>query len=317
LKRLAGRCLRPLAPALALLLRLSGRRAGVALVYHKLADRTGRPDRELVPAHGSDLFDAQLRSLGRTFRIVRAEDLPAAVAARRRWQRFPVAITFDDDLASHVGLALPALTRRGVHATFFLTGATLQGPSPAWWERLQIAVDEDPGLLRDLFERVGAAGSEGGSLHDLGPRIELLEPSARDEFAAALPEPVRTPVEPGLQSDGVRTLVAAGMRIGFHTRRHDRLTSLDESRLDAAFADGRAELETLAGERIVLVAFPHGTADERVASAARRAGFVQGFTGAASAIRPDEDPLLLGRLAPTHHSAQALVLQVLAALRRS
>ena len=67
----------------------------------------------------------------RVVRIVRAEDLPAMVAARRRWHRFPVAITFDDDLASHVRLALPALTRLGVQATFFLTGATLEGPSPA------------------------------------------------------------------------------------------------------------------------------------------------------------------------------------------
>jgi peptidoglycan/xylan/chitin deacetylase (PgdA/CDA1 family) len=107
------------------------------------------------------------------------------------------------------------------------------------------------------------------------------------------------------------------MRIGFHTRRHDRLTSIDDGAVDAAFADGRAELEALAGERLVLVAYPHGRGDERVAASARRAGFAQGFTGVARAVLPADDPLLLGRVAPTHHSAGALVLQVIGTLRRA
>jgi peptidoglycan/xylan/chitin deacetylase (PgdA/CDA1 family) len=296
---------------------VSPRRAGVALVYHRLAERTGSPERELVPAHGTDLFDAQLRSLGRAFRPVRAEDLLHAVGTRRRGERFPVSITFDDDLQSHVRFALPALQRHGLHATFFLTGATLHAPSPPWWERLQAVVDEDPRRLRKLFEAVGVGATEGGSLHELARQVELLEPSARAQFAATLPETARAPAETGLQSDDVRALVAAGMTIGFHTRRHDRLTSLDEPTIAVELTDGRVELESVTGTQLALVAYPHGHADDKVASAARRAGFVQGFTGGAKAVGPGDDPLLLGRVSPTHRSAHALVLQLLETLLRT
>src|SRR5262245_17390140 len=118
-----------LAVVLALLLRLSARRAGVVLVYHALAERTGDPERDLVPAHSVAQVEAQLRHLLRRYELVRLEELPAAVAARRRGRRFPISVSFDDDLESHAHLAAPLLRRLGVPATFFLTGATLEGPT--------------------------------------------------------------------------------------------------------------------------------------------------------------------------------------------
>ena len=70
-----------------------------------------------------------------------AADILGAIRSRRRGERFPVAITFDDDLPEHVHEALPALRAAGVKATFFLNGASLDAPHAFWWEDLQRAVD--------------------------------------------------------------------------------------------------------------------------------------------------------------------------------
>ena len=95
LTRLLGR---PLAFLLRVILRLSARRAGLALVYHRIGDPPGDPDRELVPARGTAQFESELRHLKKRYRVVPASRLLEAAAARRRGERFPVSITFDDDL---------------------------------------------------------------------------------------------------------------------------------------------------------------------------------------------------------------------------
>jgi peptidoglycan/xylan/chitin deacetylase (PgdA/CDA1 family) len=323
-RRLARPVLRalgvPLAALAARLLRLSARRTGVALVYHSLALQGGDPEVELVAPHQANLFEAEMRHLASTYRVVPAAELPHAVAARRRGERFPAAVTFDDDVASHADLALPILQRTGVHGTFFLTGTSLHNPFSFWWERLQRAVDSDERQLAELFVAIGAeplpAGKRSG-LHALGRLVERLEPDAREAFADSLRDTEGDPADAGLRADGVRALVEGGMSIGFHTRRHHPLPRLDEHALARAFEEGRHELESLAGERLTIVGYPHGRADERVAAAARSAGFETGYTGVPEPVRPDHDPLLLGRLNPSYRSVGHFALQIVATLLRA
>src|SRR5207248_5880950 len=125
---------------------------------------------------------------------------------------FPIAVTFDDDLASHLQLALPILRRTGVQATFFLTGATLRGPFSFWWERLQRAVDADEQGIPQLFAAAGAkppVAATRSSVHALGRIVEGLDPNSREVFAESLPAPEDP--ETGLSADGVRALADAGM----------------------------------------------------------------------------------------------------------
>jgi peptidoglycan/xylan/chitin deacetylase (PgdA/CDA1 family) len=308
----------PVGAMLMLFLRSSRRRAGVALVYHTLAERTGDREGELVAPHGARLVEEQLRYLARSFRVVDAEELPAAVAGRRRGERFPAAVTFDDDLASHVAIALPVLRRTGLRATFFLTGATLLGPVSFWWERLQRAAGSDVHRLAELFAALGAEPAEAadpGALHALGRLVERLDPAARAAFEAELGPP-SDPPDSGLRPGDVRALAEDGMRIGFHTRRHHFLPALDDHALRAAFEEGRSELEEAAEQRLTAVAYPHGTADTRVAEAAGAAGFRIGYTGSPRAVRATDDRLLLGRVEPSHRSAGHFALQLVAALAR-
>jgi peptidoglycan/xylan/chitin deacetylase (PgdA/CDA1 family) len=285
-----------------LALRLTGARAGVALMYHRVGDPPGDPTCELNPLLGSRLLASQLRYVRACFRVVPASELMEAAASRRRGRRFPLALTFDDDLASHVTEAAPLLRRSGLTATFFLTGASLSKPFTFWWERLQLAVDR------------GLTPAKQG-IHALAGEVQVMEPAARDEYAERLAGLVGTDdQDPGLPAAHVRALVDAGFEIGFHTRRHDFLPILDDDALAAALRDGRTELEELAGRPLEGLAYPHGGADARVAAAARAAGYRYGFTCDREAVGAGTDPLLIGRLDEVFDSTGRFALRLVKTL---
>jgi peptidoglycan/xylan/chitin deacetylase (PgdA/CDA1 family) len=292
----------PIAHLLVRIARLSGRGVAVALVYHRIGDPAGDPRRELVPALGTELFAAQVRHLAAGYRLVAASELLAARSERRRGERFPVAITFDDDLSSHLDAAAPILSAAGAAATFFVCGASLHGAHRFWWERLQAAFDEGVDLSAlDLREK---------TIHDVGRRIQALAPHARDAVDARLAELVGPdPQESGLRGEALRRLHASGLEIGFHTRRHDALPALGDAELAEAMRAGRSELEDVVGP-LRTISYPHGLADARVAAAARAAGFEAGFTGVPAAVTSRSDPLLLGRVSPSYASVGELAFDV-------
>ena len=280
-------------------MRLSRRKAGLALLYHGIDTRQGNPEKELSPPIDRRAFARQLRHLRRRYRVVAAEELPRAVRERRRGQRLPISLTFDDDLRQHVDHAMPVLRDAGIPATFFLSGAGLAEASNPWWERVQRAVDcgHTPSSLAELLPTpAGALSQTPLDIHALGRMVEELAPDQRETFSERLLERAGPDqVESGLSSEGIRTLAGAGFVIGFHTRAHDRLTDLDNTQLERSLVDGRRELSHATGRPLGAIAYPHGRADGRVADAARRAGFEIGFTSEPTAVRPASDPLLLGR----------------------
>jgi peptidoglycan/xylan/chitin deacetylase (PgdA/CDA1 family) len=293
-------------------LRASALRAGLVLVYHKLGDPPGDPERELVPALDPTLFDDQLAHLVRWYRVVPAVDIQAAASARRRGERFPVAISFDDDLRSHAEVAMPALRRAGLPATFLLSGASLDGPHRFWWERLQAAADQGV----DLAAAVGSGlQPEGHSIHGWALAIESSMPGERRRVAAALEERIGPdPPDSGMRRADVVALVDAGFDVGFHTLRHDPLPLLDDPELASALREGRGELEGAVGRPVRWISYPHGKGDARVAAAAREAGYDRGFTGAAEAVRPASDPLLLPRVEVEQSSPGGFARQLVAVL---
>lgn len=303
----------PLADLVRKVAQFSDRGLGIALVYHEVGDPAGDPRRELVPALGTSLFAAQVRHLAARYRLVGASEFHAATRERRRGARFPVAITFDDDLSSHVEVAAPILASAGATATFFVCGASLRGPHRFWWERLQAAVNGDLDL-----GALGLDATRRTRIHELGLRIQNLPPRARDELDAQLAELVGPdPPDSGIGAGALGRLAGLSVEIGFHTRDHYLLPGLDDEALREAMHRGRADLEQVVGRPLRAIAYPHGSADARVAAAAREAGFEAGFTGERMAGAPDTDPLLLGRLAPSYRSVGELAFSVAWTLLRA
>ena len=302
-RRLLGR---PLAFIASQLGRLSGRRAGVAVVYHRVGDPQGEPERELVPALGTKLFEQQVRHLKARYRLVPASELLAAARSRRRGQRFPASITFDDDLPSHQDTAGPILAGTEVPATFFVCGASLDRPFAFWWERLQAVVDRglDPAAQPD-------------TIHEVARGIQSMPAEQRDAESARLATIAGAdPPDSGLRAAQVRTLAESGFEIGFHTRHHYWLPGLDDGALTRAMQEGREEIEEAAGQPLTAIAYPHGGGDPRVAAAARDAGYELGFITGDAAVEPDAEPLLLGRIEPSFASVGHFAFEVAFALLR-
>jgi peptidoglycan/xylan/chitin deacetylase (PgdA/CDA1 family) len=296
------RARRPVGAALAVALRASNRQLGLALCHHSVGDPQGRSGWALVPSLGTGLFADQLRHLRARYRLVRARDLPEAIATRRRGERFPLAITFDDDLAAHAGDTSRLLRRLDIPATFFLGGATLEEPRPYFWQALQAALDAGMSPADPLLPRVEDPGGRGGA-HRLATVIRELDRDERDELCSILVERIGGPPEPGLREDAVRALADAGFEIGFHTRDHEALDLLDDDALRRALREGRERLEGIAQAPLHTIAYPFGLADERVADAARAAGFRAGFTLEAQPVSAAADPLLIGRYQPSFVTA--------------
>lgn len=90
----------------------------------------------------------------------------------------------------------------------------------------------------------------------------------------------------------LESLRDAGWEIGSHTVTHPRLPELDDCALAAELEGSRSTIVTRIGG-CDTIAYPYGLADDRVAAAARRAGYASGLT-LTSAHRRNE-PLLRPR----------------------
>jgi peptidoglycan/xylan/chitin deacetylase (PgdA/CDA1 family) len=284
---------------------------GAAIVFHGVAPRAGDPATEIEPPVARARLDAAIGYLADRYTLVRAAELPAAARGRTHGSPVPVAVTFDDDLASHRDYALPALKRRNAVATAFLCEPT----APFWWQLLQVAVDRRA-IAGDGLPAIPAAQVEDalnrrpGAIQRLAKAIEDLTPSQRDKVEGALAKAVPRGPEM-LGPDGVAALTAAGWEVGFHTRDHYLLTTLDDDALTRALEP----VTVKPSDRLPrTLAYPHGKATMREADAARRAGYLAAFTGYPHVFTERTHDHLIGRLQPDTTTLGRFALQLARAL---
>jgi peptidoglycan/xylan/chitin deacetylase (PgdA/CDA1 family) len=293
--------------------RLSRRRVGLVVYYHRVGDPPGDEDRELLPSTGAAAFRSQIRHLRRHYDVVLLSGLADAMEERKRGARIPAAVTFDDDIDTHRRVAAPIMAEEGVRAAFFLCGASLDAPFTFWWEDLQRAVDAGRGPLP-------IPGLEAGAdIFAAGLAVEALDAPGRREVAARLRVLAGpSPHSAGLRSADVAALAEAGHEIGFHTHDHDPLPTLTDDELADAMTRGRDAVARAAGGPLIdAIAYPHGKTDTRVAAAARAAGYRSGFTTDHADVRPADDPMHLGRVqAPLDGGASFSLLLADVLLRR-
>lgn len=284
---------------------------GAAILYHRIDDPPGNPELEISPSLGLSSFQAQLDELGRRYELVYASELLDAIKRRRRGQRLPVAITFDDDLESHRKHAVPLVSALGAPATFFVAGVSPGAGRSYWWERLErIVAAGTPAadaVPRGVSEPLSAVADDpAATIHQAARAISQLEANERSVVEARLAELDPGDGSAGLDQTDLSDIASAGFEIGFHTKGHHILPQLDEADLERALVDGKGELEEVIERPVTLIAYPHGKADGRVASAARAAGYRVGFRASNRAIAADADPLLLDRIVPARWSKEEL-----------
>jgi peptidoglycan/xylan/chitin deacetylase (PgdA/CDA1 family) len=302
LKRLAGRALRVPTVNRAARRIAAVRGRSLALVYHWVAPDGSMP-RTLVPSLPETLFRRQVEALAELGAVVPLAEL-CAEPDRRGPVRF--ALAFDDDYQTHAGCVLPVLVALGLKGTFFLSGRSLHGLGPYWFEALEGLIDAHG--LGDAAEQLGIPSRSPTELAvacEQDPRRQRLLEAAAEQPPAHLGR------------DHIQALAAATMTIGFHTLHHRALTALPDDALGAALSEGRRELATVAGRPLDLFAYPHGRSDHRVAAAVRAAGYTAAWTGLPNAIRPGDDCYLQGRWEPGPLTIDDFVVKLAVRLHRS
>jgi peptidoglycan/xylan/chitin deacetylase (PgdA/CDA1 family) len=281
-----------LAAALAAVGRMRSGQSGLVVLYHRIAEE-GPTSNGILPTVAVADFELQLHLLRRRYKVVPLDELLSAAATRRRGDRVPIAITLDDDLGEHLQTAAPALESAHLPATFFLTGASLETPSPFWWQCLEAMLDRGQDVAATLNGTIDVpAGTAASTIAEL---IKQTRGARREQAIRILVRAGGSPSIPPLSLSQVQNL---GRRfdIGFHTLRHEYLPALDDDALRHVLRKGRSELEEAVGRPLRAIAYPHGGIDQRTALEARAAGFTLGLTTEPHGI--GNDPLLIGRVEP-------------------
>jgi peptidoglycan/xylan/chitin deacetylase (PgdA/CDA1 family) len=283
---------------------------GLVLVYHRVG-APPPPDCEVLPTVPVDVFKAQIQSLGEVADLVALDEILAPAADRHSrghgGRRPAVALTFDDDLPTHVTNVLPVLREMRVPAAFFLSGRALLGRGPYWFQQLEAL------LVKHGRARTAAllgAPSAGTSLALLCERNGSMRQKV-SELSASVPEPQI------LTGEAIAKLSLAGMTIGFHTVEHDILPTLDDVALEAAVSYGRQRVESAVTTPVRFFSYPHGKADARSARAVREAGFDAAFTGRSQPLGPRVHRYMVGRWEPGPLSIDDLLVKLAVRLHRA
>jgi peptidoglycan/xylan/chitin deacetylase (PgdA/CDA1 family) len=139
------------------------------------------------------------------------------------------------------------------------------------------------GELASLASRDAADGHAALTFDDgFADNLEQLAPLLAREKATATVFVVsgwlgdRHPEEPRariLSGNELRTLAAAGIEIGAHTRTHPDLTKLSYDEALAELEGCKSDLEAIVGRPVDVAAYPYGEANSETIAACRNAGF--------------------------------------------
>jgi len=277
------------------------------LTYHRVLPETD----ELLPDEATaDSFDAQLAALKAVFNVL---PLSEAVARLKSASLPPRAacITFDDGYADNVSIALPILQRHGLHATFFIATAYLNG-GRMFNDTVIHAIRHSCGGQLDLSalglgeHDLSTPEAKRRALGNILKKVRYELPWARREEVvgelARLATDAPPPDDLMMDTGQLQALASAGMEIGGHTARHPILARLDETAVCREIAEGRDCLEALLGTRVGLFAYPNGRPGvdylPEQADIPRKLGFDAAVSTHWGAARQDSDVFQLPRFTP-------------------
>jgi len=110
-----------------------------------------------------------------------------------------------------------------------------------------------------------------------------------------MPENVSYKNEGILTEAQISELDRKGFEILSHTLTHSLLTSVDGKRLESELIDSKLLLERIIGHDIQAIVYPEGAYNDKICSAAKKAGYKFGFTVEPSLVSRKTDDLKIGR----------------------
>lgn len=231
------------------------------LIYHRVLPapdplRTGDPD--------VARFRWQMRLLAEHFNVLPLHEAALRLQAGTLPPR-AASITFDDGYADNYTHALPVLREFGLHATFFIATAYLDGGRMFNDTLIELAKTLPAG--RHTFADVGLGEFDIATPADRRALMSALighfkyqAPEHRADAAERLADAfgIVLPTDLMMDSAQLRALHAAGMEIGAHTDTHPILARQRPTDAEHDIAHGQRKLAALLGAPPRLFAYPNG-----------------------------------------------------------
>jgi glycosyltransferase involved in cell wall biosynthesis/peptidoglycan/xylan/chitin deacetylase (PgdA/CDA1 family) len=249
--------------------------------------------------------------------------LPEATAALQagKLPKAAMALTFDDGYAEWIDNVSPALRKRNLPGTFFVTTGQLSG-SALWHERIVAAVRALPDMGFSLpygfgnYTNLTLPSSRTRLVEELQGRLKyvplaeragaiaLLE--AQADRAIALPRPFDT--------ESVRTLHNQGFDIGAHTIHHPILNECTRAQARDEIGGSKEALEGIIGGRVHSFAYPNGRPNEDYGrehvNMVRSLGYTSAVTTSNGVSTQQSDIFQLPRFTPWGLSDERMAFQL-------
>jgi peptidoglycan/xylan/chitin deacetylase (PgdA/CDA1 family) len=270
-----------------------GRRIGLVLCYHRVADDRPDPwDLCVSPRH----FAEHLEVIASAAHPVPLAQLTPQRGGRAGGARPLVAVTFDDGYADNLHAAKPLLEAADVPATVFVVSGAIGRSGEFWWDELERAVlGPDPGPPTADVETWQAFRTAHQTLRVASrPEREATLSKLLDGQDAGPRESRRALTEQELLDLADGGLV----EVGAHTVTHPVLSSLPEEEQRWEVARAKAELEGRLGRPVRMFAYPYGRRQDwtpATAQAVRESGYTLACTTSTGLVRGRSNAFALPR----------------------
>jgi glycosyltransferase involved in cell wall biosynthesis/peptidoglycan/xylan/chitin deacetylase (PgdA/CDA1 family) len=232
-----------------------------------------------------------------------------------------VALTFDDGYTDWLDTVAPALRKRDMHGSFFVTTEQINGPA-LWHERIVAAVRALPatnvalpygfGSYADLSQRESRIRLVG----ELQERLKYAPLPDRMRAIGQLEAQAISPLilPPHFDAAAVRNLHAHGFEIGAHTQRHPILKECTHAEAMEEIGGSREQLAHIIGAPVTLFAYPNGRPQKDYAiehvRLVKACGYSAALATSNGAATCASDLFQLPRFAPWEHEPTRLTYQL-------
>jgi glycosyltransferase involved in cell wall biosynthesis/peptidoglycan/xylan/chitin deacetylase (PgdA/CDA1 family) len=232
-----------------------------------------------------------------------------------------VVLTFDDGYAEWVENVAPALRRRNLPATFFVTTGQLQGEA-LWHERIAAAVRAlpDEGVVLPYgfgnYGKLDTLDSRVHLLDKLQERLKYTSLSERMDAIAQLEAQACRPLILPRRFDtaAVRALHSQGFEIGAHTVDHPILNECSAQQARDEIGGCKDALEAIVKGRVDSFAYPNGRPGTdfgaRHVDIVKACGYKAAVTTSSGAASRRSDPFQLPRFSPWGRSDNQITFQL-------
>ena len=275
------------------------------LLFHKIPTLA-----DPLTANELDLprFERMLDFLASNANVMPLPEATAALQAGKLPSR-AMALTFDDGYAEWIDNVSPALRRRNLPGTFFVTTGQMSG-SALWHERIVGAVRALPNTGFSLPYGFGSytdlrlPGSRLRLVEELQERLKYAPLAERVGAIETLEAQASSAISlpPRFDTDSVRTLHSQGFDIGAHTVHHPILNECTRAQARAEIGGSKEELEAIIGGRVHSFAYPNGRPNEDYSrehvDMVRSLGYTSAVTTSNGVSRRNSDIFQLPRFTP-------------------